>query len=126
MKDLKQTYQIIAPVEKVWQALVDPVEIEAWGAGPAKMEAVENSMFSLWGGDIFGTNTEVVPNKKLSQDWYAGNWPEPSRVTFTLRSRDDATEIELTQTNIPDSEYDEIKNGWEDYYLGKIKEYLEQ
>jgi len=71
MKSLKQKYVIKAEASKVWSALVEPTEIKNWGAGPAKMKDAEGFKFSLWGGDIWGTNTKVVNKKLLEQDWYA-------------------------------------------------------
>lgn len=125
MKTIKQIYKIKAPVEKVWQALIDPIEIDFWGASPAKMDDKVGTEFTLWGGDIHGKNLEVVENKKLSQEWFGGQWNEPSIATFTLKETDGKTEIELNQTNVPDDEAKEIADGWKQYYLGAIKEYLE-
>lgn len=112
-------------MEKVWQALIDPTEIDFWGASPAKMDDKVGTEFSLWDGDIHGKNTEVVENKKLVQEWFGGEWDEPSIATFTLKETDGKTEIELNQTNVPDDEAKEIADGWKQYYLGAIKEYLE-
>lgn len=123
---IKQHYVIKAPITKVWQAFVDPKIIEEWGAGPAKMDSNVGMKFSLWGGDIYGTNTEVVPEKKLVQDWYGGPWSEPSRVTFKLTPKGESTEIDLTHTTLPDGEEDNFEEGWKDYYLGAIKELLEK
>ena len=60
MKTIKQAYNINAPVDKVWKALVDPKVIDAWGGGPAKMAAKADTSFSLWDGDIHGNNLEGV------------------------------------------------------------------
>lgn len=125
MKTIKQTYKIKAPIAKVWQALVDPSEIDFWGAGPAEMDDKVGTEFSLWGGDIHGKNIEVADSKKLIQEWFGGEWDEPSIATFTLKVADGKTEVELIQTNVPDDEAKEISDGWKQYYLGAIKEYLE-
>ena len=126
MKKIEQVYKIKAPIEKVWQALVDPKLINEWGGGPAKMSTKEGSEFSLWGGDIYGTNTKVVENKLLEQDWFSGHkWQRPSKVSFGLSQKDGVTEIKLVQTDIPDDEADDIDQGWKDYYLGPLKELLE-
>jgi len=126
VKILEQTYEINAPIEKVWEALVNPDQITAWGAGPAKMTDKEGEMFSLWGGDVFGKNVQVEKRQKLVQDWYEGNWPKPSKVTFTLVGREDKTTIHLLHENVPDDEAKDLEKGWNDYYLGKIKKYLEE
>jgi len=125
MKSLRKTYTINAPVKRVWQALVNPKDIAGWGAGPAKMSAKVDASFSLWGGDIHGVNTEVIPEKKLVQKWYGGTWDAPSVLTIALHEERGGTRIELTHTNIPDDEAAGIDDGWTSYYFGPMKEYLE-
>ena len=125
MKTIRQEYQISAPAEKVWEALVDPKMIEKWGGGPAKMRAEAGFEFSLWGGDIHGKNIEVVKSKKLVQEWYSGDWEKPSRAAFVLTAKDGGTVVFLTHENVPDEEAKDIADGWNHYYLGKIKELLE-
>jgi activator of HSP90 ATPase len=126
MKHIEQTYSIKAPLAEVWRAFVDPEVIEQWGGGPAKMSAKEGTEFSLWGGDIHGTNTKVESPRLLEQDWYSGaDWPEPSKLRFEFSKIGDVTTIKLTQSNVPDAEADDIAQGWKDYYLGAIKELLE-
>ena len=63
-----------------------------------------DSDFSLWDGDIYGTNTEVEKEKTLAQDWYGGDWEKPSKVVFRLRQSGSGTEIILTQNAVPKSE----------------------
>lgn len=125
MKTITQSYLINAPVEKVWQALVDPACINAWGAGEAQMDDQVGSAFSLWDGDIHGTNTTVVAHKELVQDWYGGDWDQASKVTFTLTTKDNQTELTLLHENVPDSAEKDIDDGWKTYYLGPLKKYVE-
>lgn len=125
MKTIKQSYTIKAPVGKVWEAFVDPKVIDDWGGGPAEMDENVGTEFKLWGGDIWGKNIEVEPQKKLVQEWYSGDWPEPSIVTITFRSGSDKTTLNLLHENVPDNETQEIEDGWERYFLGPMKEMLE-
>lgn len=81
--------------------------------------------FTLWDGDIHGTNLEVVKNKLLTQKWYGGEWEEPSTVTFTLKPSNKYTVIELIHKNVPEEEHDNISKGWKTYYLGPLKKLLE-
>lgn len=126
MKIIKQIYKIKAPVELVWAVLTKPKEIAGWGGGPAKMSAKEGAAFSLWGGDIWGKNIEVVPEKKLVQEWYGGEWVKPSLLTILLSEKKGVTEIKITQTAVPAEEFDDISDGWRDYYFGPMREYLEK
>lgn len=125
MRTIKKSYAIRAPLEKVWEAFVDPEVIDEWGAGPAVMDEQAGTKFSLWGGDIHGKNLEVAPQEKIIQEWFGGDWEEPSIVSFSFSTDGDKTHVDLIQENVPEAEADDIDDGWDSYYLGAIKEYLE-
>lgn len=126
MKSIQQIYHIQATPSQVWQALVNPSQIEGWGAGPAEMDTQEGKQFSLWGGEIWGVNTKVVPEQMLGQEWYGGQWLEPSLLTITLKAEGAETILTLEQSNIPDDEAGDIEEGWKIYYFGPLKEYVEE
>lgn len=126
MKTITHVYKIHAAIEKVWKALVDPNIIDQWGGGPARMDDKEGTAFTLWGGDIHGKNISVVQNKKLIQEWFGGDWSTPSKVTFTLRNKGQMTELHLLHEDVPDADAADIDDGWKRYYLGPMKNLLEQ
>lgn len=127
MKTIKQTYTIAAPITEVWKAFIEPKYINGWGGGPAKMDEKIGTEFTLWGGDIHGKNIEVQKEKKLVQEWYGGDWPQPSRVTFTLTKLSyTQTRVDLLHEDIPDENAGDITDGWKQYYLGAMKKYLEK
>ena len=125
MRIIKQTYKIKASVKKVWSALTNPKEIAAWGAGPAKMSAKKGAKFSLWGDSIWGKNIEVIPEKKLVQEWYGGDWEKPSILTILISEKKGITEIKLTHKDVPENEIRDFAEGWDSYYFGPMKEYLD-
>ena len=127
MKSFTKRYTIRAPAEKVWGALVDPVLIERWGAGPGVVMSEEpGTFFRLWGGDIHGKNIEVERWSKLVQEWYGGDWERPSIVTFLLSEKGGVTEVELIHGNLPDDEAASVNKGWDDYYMLPLKELAEK
>lgn len=127
MQNIRLTYHLYAPLDLVWKALVDPITISAWGAGPVKMDDNAGTEFELWGGDIYGKNLEVIPNEKLIQDWYGGAWTKPSKATFLLKKvSPNETRLDLLHEDVPDDAARDIENGWDTYYLGAIKKYLEK
>lgn len=86
-----------------------------------------NFAWTLWGGSLFGKNTEVIANKKLVQDWSDDSgWDSPSKCTFELTEKDGKTELILTHANIPDDSYDDVAEGWDQYYIIPLKELVEQ
>lgn len=123
--DFQYQLEIIADREDVFAALTNPFQIELWSGYPADMKAEAGYVFSLWEGDITGVNLEVVPNKSLVQEWFFGEQEEPSIVRITLKQQGDRTRVELSHTHIPEEVFEEITEGWREYYLGAIKGMLE-
>jgi activator of HSP90 ATPase len=126
MKTIEQKHRIKAPIEKVWQALVNAKTIEKWSGKPAKMDDKEGTEFKLWGGDIHGKNIKVIKNMELVQDWFSGEWKNPSRVLFKLIDKGKETEMNLTQKNVPEEDAMDISRGWKDYYIGQMRSFLEK
>lgn len=125
MKDFTYSIEITADPEEVFGALTHAFQIELWSGCPASMAPEAGFVFSLWEGDITGVNLEVKPNRLLVQEWFFGEQEEPSIVTLKLKPVKERTLVELTHTHIPDEVYEEITEGWREYYLGAIREFLE-
>lgn len=125
MPTIKQTYEINATPEEVFDALVNPDTIEIWSQDEAKMSAEVGGSFMLWSGQMFGTNLEVVKNKKLVQEWCYDQWDEPSKVTFTIKAKGKGCVVELLHEDVPEKSFKSIEEGWDAYYLGAIKEMFE-
>jgi len=126
MKDFKKYYNISAPPEDVYVALTNPVTIELWTGEPAEMSTEPGSEFTLWDGNIAGKNIEFEEGKKIVQQWYFGDQPEDSIVTIILHPLKSATSVELIHTNIPDEDYPDIINGWNDSYFGPLREFYRE
>ncbi len=125
MKTISKKYLINSSIEKVWESLVTPRIIEKWSGSKAEMSDEENSNFKLWNGDIFGKNIKVVKNKELVQEWSEKNWDNPSEVNFSLVSKNNKTELVLIHKNVPDEKMESISSGWDEYYLGPLKNLVE-
>ena len=123
MKDFKKYYSISAAPEELYQALTIPATIELWTGEPAEMPLQAGAEFSLWEGSIVGKNLEFDPGKKIVQQWYFGDQPQASIVTILLHPHKQGTSVELTHTNIPDEDYDDIIQGWNEAYFGSLQEF---
>ncbi|WP_428331422.1 SRPBCC domain-containing protein [Mucilaginibacter sp.] len=125
MKDLKKYYHLAATPEEIYTALTNPLTIELWTGETAIMSTVAGSEFSMWEGSIVGKNLEFEENKKIVQQWYFDGLPEPSIVTIKLHADKDATSVELKHTNIPDEEFVDMAEGWNNSYFGALQEFFE-
>jgi activator of HSP90 ATPase len=126
MKDFKKYYTISAPPEDVYRALTNPVTIQLWTGETAEMSTEPGSEFSLWDGSIVGKNVEFEEGKKIVQQWYFGDQSRDSIVTIMLHPQKKATSVELIHTNIPDEDYHDIINGWNNSYFGSLREFFSE
>ncbi len=126
MKTFRKYYTLPAPADDVYTALTNPVTLQLWTGEPAEMTTEPGSEFSLWDGSITGRNIELDPGKKLVQQWYFGDQPDDSIVTILLHPKGEGTSVELIHTNIPDEDYDDIQDGWNDSYFGVLKEFYRE
>ncbi len=128
MKDFKFTITIKeASPEDIYNALTNPFAIELWSGYPAVMKLEEGAEFSLWEGDITGRVLAFEKDKKLVQEWFFGDNTEPSVATIDIFSqKKNKSYVVLNHTNIPKDDYDNIVEGWTDFYLGAIKKFFEE
>ena len=125
MKDYKKYYIIPATPEEVYIALTNPFTIQLWTGEKAEMSTEPGSEFSLWEGSIVGKNVEFEESKKIVQQWYFGDQEEASIVTIKLHLHKSGTSVELRHTNIPDNDYEDIVDGWDNTYFGALLEFYE-
>ena len=125
MKDFKNYYIIGSSPEEVFIALTNPATLQLWTGEPAIMSTEPGSEFSLWEGSIEGKNISFESGKKIVQQWYFGEQEEESIVTIILHAHKQGTSAELRHTNIPDEDYEEIIDGWNDVYFGSLMEFYE-
>jgi activator of HSP90 ATPase len=126
LKDFKKYYLISAPPEDVYLALTNPNTIHLWSGEPAVMSTEPNSEFSMWDGSIEGKNLEFIENKKIVQQWYFGEQAADSIVTITLHPHKIGTSVELKHTNIPDEDYQDIVEGWDEIYFNSLIDFYEE
>ncbi|HPC98579.1 MAG TPA: SRPBCC domain-containing protein [Bacteroidales bacterium] len=125
MKTFTKNFRINAELSDVYAALTNPVTIELWSGYPAVMSEEPGSEFSLWEGDIEGRNISFEKNRKIVQEWYFGDQSVKSVVTITLKQAgSSSTDVNLEHVNIPDEVYENIVQGWDDYYFGAIQNFF--
>jgi activator of HSP90 ATPase len=123
MKTFKKTFHINAEPSDIYAALTNPYTIELWSGFPAEMKAEPGEEFTMWEGDICGRIIELVPDSKVVQEWYFGDSHEQSVVTITISARGGESIIVVEHTNIPDDDFENIVEGWNEYYMGAIRRF---
>ena len=123
MKDFKKYYILPVPPEEVYLALTNPLTIALWSGENAEMSTEPGTEFSLWDGSIVGKNLEFESGKKIVQQWYFGEQEEPSIVTLKLHPDPRGTSVELKHSNIPDQDYNDIVEGWNEVYFASLRDF---
>lgn len=123
MRNFKKTFNINAEPADIYAALTNPYTIELWSGYPATMPDKAGEEFIMWDGDICGKIIDLVPDRKVVQEWYFGDREVDSQVTITIADNGGNSAVTVEHTNIPVEDYKNIAEGWNEYYMGAIKRF---
>lgn len=121
------TVTINASAEKIYKAWLSTTGHSAMTGSPAKVDGRVGGEFTAWDGYIWGTFLELEENKRITQAWRTGEFPEDaddSRVEVFLEEENGKTKLTLIHTNIPEGQADSYQQGWEDFYFKPMREYF--
>ena len=93
----------------------------------ADIEPNVDGKFNIWAGYITGKTIELVKDKKIVQEWRTTEFPEKSPdsiLELVFEENKNGTKLILKQSNIPDGQTNEYKEGWIDYYFKPMKNYF--
>lgn len=135
---IERTYK--APIEKVWQALIDPKKMKEWYFDIPNFKPVVGYEFQFYGGSedekylhLFKI-TEIVEGSKLAYTWRYENMPGSSELSFELFEAGSDTKLILTHTGLesfavidnPMFSIDSFDKGWTMIIGTNLKNYIEQ
>ena len=126
------------PIQKVWQAISDPIELSKWFM-KNNFKAEEGAQFQFranpsenWDGIISCIVTHLEPPKRLSYSWTGNHIGYMTNVHWKLSVINDKTKLELKHEgfqSIKDSStinwFDAHSKGWNNF-LEKLSETLKQ
>ena len=127
-KTIKQSVTFKVTPHEVYEALMDSDKHSLFTGSKAKISREIGGKFTAFDGYSEGTNLELIPDKKIVQTWRASDWPAGhySRVSFSLKELEGGTRLTFTQTGVPEEQFEDISQGWRDYYWKPMKEMLEK
>jgi activator of HSP90 ATPase len=125
---IRQSVTFKTSPHEVYEALMDSRKHRKFTGSKTSISRKAGGKFSVYDGGLSGVNLELVPDKKIVQSWRADDWLEGhySKATFTFKTVDGKTRLTFTQTGVPEKHYEEIKQGWHDYYWKPMKDMLEK
>jgi activator of HSP90 ATPase len=125
-RNIRQSVTFKASAHAVYEVLMDSKKHSILAGDEAKISRKVGGKFNV-GSYIEGVNLELVPDEKIIQTWRYEDWPKGhfSKAAFLLKELDGKTRLTFTQTGVPARFYEDIKQGWIDYYWTPMKEMLE-
>ena len=127
-RTIRQTITLDASPHDVYEMLMDEKKHARFTGGAAEISREVGGAFVTNSGYSTGTNKELVQDTKIVQSWRASDWPadQYSTLTITLSPVASKTKLSFVQTGVPEDQYEEIGQGWYDYYWDPLRKSLEE
>ena len=132
MKVKNFTTKVIFSVspKTLYDALMDSRIHSAFTGSPAKIQNKVGGTFHIFDGGLQGFTVVLIPSKKIVQAWRCEMkaWPKDyySSVDFSFRKSTKGTELTFTHYGIPEACFRMIKEGWEEYYWKRLKDFFKK
>jgi activator of HSP90 ATPase len=126
-KMVRQSVTFKTSPHMIYEMLMDSRKHGKFTGSKTKISRKVGGKFSVYGGELAGINLSLVPDKEIVQSWRSSDWPEGhfSRVTFSLQEVKGGTRLTFRQSGVPADTYEDINQGWRDYYWTPMKALLE-
>ncbi len=126
---IEQSIYFPAQPQDVYEALMDEAKHAEFTGSEVKMSKEIHGKFSAFDGYVHGRNLELVPGKKIVQEWHfeEDGWPDDhfSRCEFNFEKEGEGTRMQFKQTDIPEHKVSSLEKGWDDFYWEPMTEFFE-
>jgi uncharacterized protein YndB with AHSA1/START domain len=118
---------IPATPQRIFSAWMDSAEHSAFTGDEAVVVPEVGGEHQSAGGYIKGRTLELNEGSRIVQSWRTTEFPPESpdsRVEITLEPTLGGTLVTLLHTDIPVGQGDRYRQGWNEYYLSRLKTYF--
>jgi len=115
---IHQTVEFIVSPHEVYETLMDSKKHARFSGSAARISRRVNGQIMAYDGYITGRNLELIPDRKIVQEWRAVDWQpnQTSQVTFELSAIPAGTRLDFTHTGLPEGTEAEFTRGWIENY----------
>jgi activator of HSP90 ATPase len=125
-KSIEQEIIIKGTPHEIYEVFMDSKKHSKLTESKAKISREVGGSFSIYEGALSGKNVELIQDKKIVQTWRGSgeNWSKGyySTITLVFEPVDNRTLIKFTHSDIPEGAYESVKEGWDNYYWGPLKD----
>lgn len=126
-KIIQQTVTFPATPDKLYDMYMNQKLHAALTGHPVTIRRIAGTKFRAFGGMVLGKTLHVVPKRLIIQSWRGKDWKrEDIDSTLIVRFLPDKEggKVELTHVNVPEYDYNDVNEGWKEYYWKPWREYL--
>jgi uncharacterized protein YndB with AHSA1/START domain len=127
---IRITVVMPVPPARVFKALTNANDIEAWSGAPGRVATKVGGPFLMWDGWNTGRVLARRPPSALAYSWRKDSWPDEtadSIVRWTLTRVPEGTSVAMVHSRLPSRwEYRDHKGGWTKYFLKPLAAYLKK
>ena len=129
VKTIHHSMVLPATPHDVYETLLDSDKHAAFSGEPAAINRKIGSDSTAYRGQLLFRNLELVPDKKIVQEWQsAGNkdWPRDhfSTVTYVFEPVKEGTRLTFSQEGVPAEQFDHYVEGWNEHYWTRLQKYF--
>jgi activator of HSP90 ATPase len=128
VKQLQQTLVFDASPIQVYNLLTDQKLYSEFQNNDVEFDNSINGTFSVFDGYCTGMNLELIEGEKIVQKWNFAeeNWPSDhyTLCTFLFQAFGNQTKLTFTQEDIPEHKYEDLAQGWYQYYWEPMQAFL--
>jgi activator of HSP90 ATPase len=116
-----------APAEKLYEMFLSSKHHTALTGAPAKISSRAGSSFTAFNGELWGKTICSVKPNLIIQSWRSSSFKdkEPdSTLIISFIPQGKNGKIDLIHLDVPDYDYDGVKEGWDHFYFIPWRKYL--
>ncbi len=128
-ESLKISGTIPAAPSEIYAAFLDSRKHRSMTGAKASVDPAVGGKFTAWDEYISGTTVALDPNRKITQKWRTTDFPvdaTDSVLEILLEEIPSGTKITFNQTDIPEGQSDQYKDGWKEFYLEPMKAFFKK
>lgn len=126
---IEQKLHFKAKPVQVYDAFVNPKKHAEFTGAAATGKAEVGAEYTAWDGYITGKHIELIPARKIVDEWKTTQWPEgypPARLELSFEVEEDGTALTMIHSDVPSEQADAYRQGWTDYYWEPLRKYFEK
>lgn len=120
---IHQTVIFNAPPHDVYEAIMDEKIHARFTASTAQISRQVGGTFTAYDDYISGRNIELIPDRKIVQEWRAVDWEagKVSLITFEFSEVPEGTQLVFTHSGLPEGSEDDFALGWIENYWNPMR-----